>query len=143
MNQSERIQHLCDTLGLEQAKLHYAVLAQEAVKQQSSYTDYLEELLKAEHENRQARSRNSLVKMANFPAIKTLEDYDFKFSVGTPRKLVQELSSLSFIERHENVVLLGPSGVGKTHLAISLGYAATQPICHLANGTVHLHTTLR
>ena len=64
--------------------------------------------------------------MAGFPALKLLDDYDFKVAVGTPRKQVQELAALAFVNRRENVVLLGPSGVGKTHLAIALGYLATQ-----------------
>jgi DNA replication protein DnaC len=52
--------------------------------------------------------------------------YDFNFTPGAPRKQIMELASLAFVERAENVVLLGPSGVGKTHLAIALGYLATQ-----------------
>ena len=64
--------------------------------------------------------------MLNLPAIKTLEGFDFAFATGVPRQQVQELASLAFVERAENVVLLGPSGVGKTHLAIALGYLATQ-----------------
>src|SRR6202049_5368939 len=52
--------------------------------------------------------------------------YDFVFAPGAPRKQIMELASLAFVERAENVVFLGPSGVGKTHLAIALGYLATQ-----------------
>jgi DNA replication protein DnaC len=52
--------------------------------------------------------------------------YDFNFTPGAPRKQIMELASLAFVERAENVVLLGPSGVGKAHLAIALGYLATQ-----------------
>src|SRR5260221_11346553 len=65
-------------------------------------------------------------RVAGFPAIKTLDQYDFNFATGAPRKQIMELASLAFIQRAENVVFLGPSGVGKTHLAIALGYLATQ-----------------
>ncbi len=126
MIQNERIHQFCDLLSLEQMKMTYANLAEEAAKSQQSYSDYFEGLLKIEIESRQARNRQTLVKLAGFPAIKTLDDYDFKFAVGAPKKVINELSSLNFIERNENIILLGPSGVGKTHLAISLGYLATQ-----------------
>jgi chromosomal replication initiation ATPase DnaA len=64
--------------------------------------------------------------VAGFPAIKTLDQYNFGFATGAQRKQIMELASLAFVERAENVVFLGPSGVGKTHLAIALGYLATQ-----------------
>ncbi|QBY41611.1 Insertion sequence putative ATP-binding protein [Arsenophonus nasoniae] len=64
--------------------------------------------------------------MAGFPAHKELNTSDFKFATGIPKQHIQELSALTFIERNENVVLLGPSGVGKTHLAIGLGLKAVQ-----------------
>jgi DNA replication protein DnaC len=67
-----------------------------------------------------------LTKFAGFPAIKLIDDYDFKFAAGAPKKTVQTLQSMAFVERKENVIFLGPSGVGKTHLAIALGYLATQ-----------------
>ena len=126
MTLDNRIMALCDQLGLEPMKLNYAHLAQEAVATQKSFSDYFESLLTTEWEHRQTRCRNTLVKLAGFPVIKTIDDYDFKFAVGAPKKLIHELTSLSFVERNENIVLLGPSGVGKTHLAISLGYLATQ-----------------
>ena len=60
------------------------------------------------------------------PPVKTLDRYDFGFATGAPRPQIMELASLAFVERAENVVFLGPWGVGKTHLAIALGYLATQ-----------------
>jgi DNA replication protein DnaC len=65
-------------------------------------------------------------RIAGFPAIKTLDQYDFNFAPGAPPKQIMELASLAFVERAENVVFLGPSGLGKTHLAIALGYLAAQ-----------------
>ena len=124
--QTERLAALCETLGLGGVEVQYAALAETAAREESSYTDYLERCLKAEMDARRLRSRTMLVKMAGFPSIKLLDDFDFQFAVGAPRKQIMELASLAFIERRENVVLLGPSGVGKTHLALGLGYLATQ-----------------
>src|ERR1700758_5589392 len=65
-------------------------------------------------------------RVAGFPTVKTLDGFDFGFATGVPRQQIHELASLAFIARAENIVFLGPSGVGKTHLAIALGYLATQ-----------------
>ena len=67
-----------------------------------------------------------LTRLAGFPAIKTLDDFDYEFAQGVKRSQIEELAGLGFVERDENVVLVGPSGVGKTHLAIALGYRAAQ-----------------
>ena len=67
-----------------------------------------------------------LLKTAGFPYIKTIEQFDMKFNIGIPKKAIKEIFSLGFVERKENIVILGPSGLGKTHIAIALGYAATQ-----------------
>lgn len=64
--------------------------------------------------------------MAGSLAIKTLDDYDYSFAVGDPRKMIDELSTLRFIERRENAMLLGPSRVGKTYLAIAIGHTETE-----------------
>ena len=124
--QDERIQMACDTLTLGAVAEHYPVLAQQAVDEDASYVDFLERCLKAEQDERRARSQAMLAKFAGFPAIKLIDDYDFKFAAGAPKKTVQTLQSMAFVERKENVIFLGPSGVGKTHLAIALGYLATQ-----------------
>jgi len=122
----EQIADLCDRLKLQVVADQYVDWAQQAVSNEDSYVDFLVRVLKAEHEARQARSRQVLVKMSGFPTIKTLEEYDYSFAAGAPKKTIQALADLAFVERKENVILLGPSGTGKTHLAIALGYLATQ-----------------
>jgi len=124
--QHQRIHELCDQLKLDAIVQSYPELAAKAAANQLSFTDFLESLLKSELTTRQRRSQQILCRTAGFPAIKTLEQFDFTAAHGLPKKSLQELAGLAFIERAENVVLLGPSGMGKTHLAISLGYLATQ-----------------
>jgi DNA replication protein DnaC len=124
--QDERIRHACEALTLGAVADHYPQLAQQAADDEASFVDFLEHCLKAEQDERRRRSQTMLTKFAGFPAIKRLDDYDFKFAAGAPEKSVQTLRSMAFIERKENVIFLGPSGVGKTHLAIGLGYLATQ-----------------
>jgi DNA replication protein DnaC len=124
--QHERIVALAQELRLGALPDLYGALAQSAAERQdASYADFLEEVLKAERDARRVRARAMLTRTAGFPAIKTLEAYDFAFATGAPRAQIQELASLGFVERAENVVLLGPSGTGKTHLAIALGLLAT------------------
>jgi DNA replication protein DnaC len=124
--QHDRIVHLCQQLRFVSLADHYAALAQSAAGKEASYPDFLEQALGTEVAARQSRSRSTLARLAGFPAIKTIDGFDFEFASGVPKPQLLELASLTFVERNENVVLLGPSGVGKTHLAIALGYAATQ-----------------
>jgi DNA replication protein DnaC len=125
--QHERITGLAAELRLGAMADLYGAIAQDAAKRKdATYADFLEQVLRAERDARRARSATMLTRTAGFPAIKTLADFDFGFATGAPKAQIQELASLSFVERAENVVMLGPSGTGKTHLAIALGYLATQ-----------------
>jgi DNA replication protein DnaC len=124
--QHERISELCAELRLAAVPDLYVGTAQAAAARDASFSDFLEETLRGEREVRRARAREMFARTAGFPAVKTLDGYDFGFATGAPRQQITELASLAFVERAENVVFLGPSGVGKTHLAIALGYLATQ-----------------
>ena len=122
--QYERIAQQGQALQLETLVAEWPNVAAQAASQEASFADFLERLLSVELNARRERSRSVMLKMATLPSVKTLEQYDFKFASGAPRSQLQELACLAFIERAENIVLLGPSGVGKTHLATALAYRA-------------------
>ena len=124
--QHERLLTLCDTLNLPFIAQGYAKAAQDAAAAGTAYSDFLESLLRQEAAGRQVRKQSILTRMAGFPAIKTLDDFNYEFAKGVRKSQIEELAGLGFIERNENIVLVGPSGVGKTHLAMALGYRATQ-----------------
>lgn len=124
--QNERIHQLCEQLNLQSVMGSYSSIAQNAADKKVSYTDFLESILTEELSQKKARSRNILVKMAGFPMIKTMEEFDFKIATGIPKRKINELQSMAFVDRQENIIFLGPSGIGKTHLAIALGFLATQ-----------------
>jgi len=88
------------------SELEWTGLAQDAARKESSYADFLEQLLPIENGARLERQRDTLMKLATLPSVKTLEQYDFGFASGAPRAQIQELASLTFIERAENVVFL-------------------------------------
>ena len=124
--QHQRLMVLAGQLQLESLISAAPALSQQAVDQEWSYMDFLEHLLHEEKLARHQRKQAMDTRRAAFPAVKTFEEYDFTFATGAPQKQLQSLRSLSFIERNENIVLLGPSGVGKTHLAIAMGYEAVR-----------------
>lgn len=124
--QHERIAILCEELRLPFVAQGYGAAAQKAAAGGTSYSDFLEGLLREEAAGRTVRKQGMMTRLAGFPAIKTLDDFNYEFAKGVKRSQIEELAGLGFVERNENVVLVGPSGVGKTHLAIALGYRAAQ-----------------
>lgn len=122
--QHERIAALCTELKLHRIAAEWPGLADEAARSEASFADFVERLLSGEKQARGERQRHTLLKLATLPAIKTLEQFDFAFATGAPRAQIQELAALTFVERAENIVLLGPSGVGKSHVALALAYRA-------------------
>ncbi|MDP2299524.1 MAG: IS21-like element helper ATPase IstB [Coriobacteriia bacterium] len=122
----ERIERLSEKLHLPDVPALLGVLAQEAVTKEWSFTDFAEVLLQAQADAADARAADTIQRLAGFPMRKTLDEFDYSFQPSVNKKQVAELASCAFVERAENVVLLGPPGVGKTHLAIALGAEAAK-----------------
>ena len=96
----------------------------------------IEKLLDAQIELRNNRRLSSAMRSSCLPAVKTLGEFDFAFQPSIKREQVESLHELGFVERAENVILLGPPGVGKTHLAISLAVAAAESGRRVYYGTL-------
>lgn len=97
-----------------------------AARAEPTYLDFLDGMLHEETEAKQRKRVAMGIQIAHFPAVKTLDDFDFKFQPSVDQKLVRELATGRFIAMAENILLFGPPGVGKTHLAIALGRAAVE-----------------
>ena len=122
----QRLREHLAYLRLQTAAENLSAELGRAVREQLSATQVLERLLELEVEATQERRRRSRLRYGHYPVLKTLAEFDFDFQPNLDRKVVAELSTLRFVEEHRNVILLGPPGVGKTHLAIALGVAATE-----------------
>jgi DNA replication protein DnaC len=111
-------------LKLPFVQQHYEPMAKEAAMAQQGHIDYLAKLIEGETFERQQRSIQRRIRQARFPVIKTLEPFQWTWPRKINRLQVQNLFRLKFIEDRGNVIFLGGVGLGKTHLASALGYAA-------------------
>jgi DNA replication protein DnaC len=115
-----------DELKLFQIKDHLTEVADLVSGNTLSFTDGLLKLTNYEVDNKLENASKSMVKVAAFPFIKELSDFDFDFQQGLNKQEILELATLRFMENNENIVFLGNSGVGKTHLATSIGIIAAK-----------------
>lgn len=113
-----------DYLQLPFMKAHHSELAGEAGRQNWDHQEYLRRLVDGEFSQRQQRCIERRIKAARFPVLKTLEQFRWDWPKKINRLQVQNLFRLEFVPQKANVIFLGTVGVGKTHLATALGYAA-------------------
>lgn len=122
----DRIHELLQRLYLPFIAKNYAQILEKAVASEMSLVEFLETVLSVEEEGRNKRSAQTLLKFAGLPAVKTIDEYDFSFSTGINKQQIMELSYMHFTQKASNVIFIGDSGVGKTHLSIALAYEATK-----------------
>lgn len=120
-----------DTLRLPYIKEHCQAQAAIAAKTSLSHLDYLAGLLAGEASLRADRAVARRIQSAHFPVIKTLDSFRWDWPKKINRLQIQDLFRLQFIQDHANIILLGTVGLGKTHLATALGYAACQKGLHV------------
>jgi DNA replication protein DnaC len=123
---TDRLRDNLARLKLTQAAEVLDDILQQAQESKSSYMAFLDHLLEEEVGAKERRRVHTAMKTAGLPTAKTIEEYDFAFHPDLDKKEVMTLFDLEFIPKHENVIFLGPPGVGKTHLAISLATKACQ-----------------
>lgn len=121
----QTVQNL-ETLRLNQMKLHLDEAVQDVGTQNLSFSEGLLKLTNYEVDFKEKSAAQNMIHAAAFPFVKTLADYDFEFQPSVSEAQMQEFCTLGFMEKAENIVFLGSSGVGKTHLATAIGIAAAR-----------------
>ena len=122
----ERLQSNLQRLRLPRTQALLLDVVQTAQEQSLSYLQMLDTLLEEEVASKEQRRLDTAFKLSGLPFLKTLDDFDFTFQPGLDRQQIASLFDLTFLARHDNVLFLGPPGVGKTHLAVALAIKCCQ-----------------
>ena len=120
----ERVHENLSWLKMSTAESILDMAVEHSVKENKSFLETLDRLLAEEVNHRRSSSIETRTKLANFPARKFLDDFDLGFQPSIDRKVLDDLRTMRFMANGDNVILLGPPGVGKTHIAIGLGIEA-------------------
>jgi DNA replication protein DnaC len=126
MTTIERLQTTLNTLGLKAVEARLEGLLEQAAKKEPPYAEFLDELLGCEVDARRTRYLRARLQLAHLPFLKTFDQFDFGFQPSIDERQIRELRTLRFVHEASNVILLGPPGVGKTHLSVALAEAAIQ-----------------
>ena len=120
------LNHRLKSLRLPTVLREYGKLAKQAAAEGLDHVQFLARLIELEMIDRERRMIERRIKAAKFPAVKSLDSFDFKAIPALNKMQVLELARCEWVERRENVIALGPSGTGKTHIALGLGLSACQ-----------------
>lgn len=124
MTQIDKINEYCSRLGLTYLKQGLSGSILKAQEERMTYVDFLEGILRTEADRREENTRNIRVKSSRIPARHDLDEYDHNFSSGLPKRRLDELRQLTWLNQAFNIILMGPSGTGKTYIAAGLIYDA-------------------
>ena len=120
------LNHRLKSLRLPTVLREYGKLAKQAAAEGLDHVQFLARLIELEMIDRERRMIERRIKAAKFPAVKSLDSFDFKAIPALNKMQVLELARCEWVDRRENVIALGPSGTGKTHIALGLGLSACQ-----------------
>jgi DNA replication protein DnaC len=120
MVELEQTRELLRELGLQTAAELLDARLEDATHREMTYLSFLSGLAEVERQERRRRSEETRLKLSHLPFRKTIEEFDFSFQPSIDTRQMKELSTMAFAARKENVIFLGPPGVGKTHLAVGL-----------------------
>ena len=123
---SDELRRQLSYLNLPFMQEHVEDLTRQAAQNQWSHAEFLARLIEGETALRQDHARARRIRQARFPVLKTLDQFDFTWPTKINRPAVQDLFRLAFVREKANSVLVGGVGLGKSHLAIALGYAACE-----------------
>ena len=126
MNDYNKLLNNFELLKLDKMKDYYPNYVETAAKRNKSLTEALLELTEKEIEYRNERASQIQITVSAFPYKKEIDDFDFDYQPSINKQEILELNNLGFLSRHENILFVGPSGVGKTHLATSIGITAAK-----------------